>query len=68
MILSRYKHHLLSLVDGVYTWRVSLPLLIKYEGATISRTQPAVITMMIQRASVEVNPSGIGIVFYRAKV
>ncbi len=57
-----------GLVDGVYTWRVSLPLLIKYQGATVSRTQPAVITMMIQRQSVEINPSGIGIVFYRAKV
>ena len=57
-----------GLVDGVYTWRVSLPLLLNYKGATVSRTQPAIVSMMIQRESVEKNPSGIGIVFYRAKV
>ena len=55
-----------GLVSGMYTWKVQLPLLVKYQSATLSKNIPTVVTMLIQRTSIEENPSGIGIVYYRA--
>jgi len=56
-----------GLLDGRYTWRLSLQLLIKYQGAGGDNTQAQTVTMMIRREDVSVNPSGIGIEFYKVK-
>ncbi len=55
-----------GLVSGMYTWKIQLPLLVKYQSATLSKNIPTIVTMLIQRTSIEENPSGIGIVYYRA--
>ena len=56
-----------GLINGVYTWKVTLPLLVKYAGATITRNIPQTVTMLIQRVDISNNPQGIGISSYRAR-
>tara|TARA_B100001989_G_scaffold248137_1_gene221342 strand:+ start:3060 stop:3680 length:621 start_codon:yes stop_codon:yes gene_type:complete len=56
-----------GLIKGVYSWRVTLPILVKYSGATITRNIPQTVTMLIQRVSINNNPQGIGISSYRAR-
>ena len=56
-----------GLIGGVYTWNVTLPILVKYAGATITRNIPQTVTMLIQRVSIQNNPQGIGIASYRAR-
>ena len=56
-----------GLINGVYSWKVTLPLLVKYAGPTITKTVPQNVTMLIQRVSIQNNPQGIGITSYRAR-
>ncbi|MAV28611.1 MAG: type IV secretion protein DotI [Legionellales bacterium] len=56
-----------GLINGTYTWNVTLPILVKYAGATITRNIPQTVTMLIQRVSIQNNPQGIGIASYRAR-
>ena len=46
---------------GKYTWKVSLPILVKYDSASNNYTQPLVIKMLIQRVPVLNNERGIAI-------
>ena len=56
-----------GLINGVYTWKVTLPILVKYAGATITRNIPQTVSMLIQRVDITNNPPGIGISSYRAR-
>lgn len=56
-----------GLINGVYTWKVTLPLLIKYAGASITRNIPQTVTMLVQRVDIANNPQGIGISSYRTR-
>lgn len=56
-----------GIINGVYSWKVTLPLLVKYAGPTITKTVPQNVTMLIQRVSIQNNPQGIGITSYRAR-
>ncbi len=56
-----------GILDGKYTWRLSLQLMIRYKGQGGDSNVPQSVTMMIQREDVTVNPSGIGIAFYKVQ-
>lgn len=51
-------------LNGHYTWQVTVPILIQYAGPTVSKTVSQVVTMMIQRAPFTETPNGIGITQY----
>lgn len=46
---------------GRYTWKVSIPLLVKYDSASTSYNQPLVVKMIIQRVPELNNEKGIAI-------
>ncbi len=46
---------------GRYTWRISLPILVKYDSANRSFTQSLVIRMIVQRVPTLNTPKGIAI-------
>lgn len=48
-------------VNGRYTWRVQMPMLITYESASQVTQQSVVVTMVIARISTLSSPRGIGI-------
>ncbi len=56
-----------GLLSGRYTWKIQLPLLIKYQSASQSTTNPVVVTMLIQRVPLEVNSQGMGVVYYQSQ-
>lgn len=46
---------------GKYTWKVSIPVLVKYDSASTNYTQPLIVKMIIQRVPVLNNERGIAI-------
>jgi len=48
-------------IDGTYTWRVQMPMLVTYQSASQTARQPVVVTMVIQRISTLNSARGIGI-------
>ncbi|MEC8460903.1 MAG: DotI/IcmL/TraM family protein [Pseudomonadota bacterium] len=51
-----------SEINGRYTWQVTVPILRKFSGPTVSQNESKKITMLIQRAPYSECPNGIGIV------
>ncbi|MBS0286296.1 MAG: type IVB secretion system apparatus protein IcmL/DotI [Proteobacteria bacterium] len=47
--------------DGIYTWKVQLPMLITYQSQSDTRKQNVILTMFIARRSTLESPKGIGI-------
>lgn len=60
VIVSRY------IVRGRYTWRVQMPLLVKFTSASESRQRQYLVTMDIQRVPTLETSQGIQIVNYNA--
>lgn len=56
-----------GLINGVYSWKVTLPVLVKYAGATVQKSFPYTVSLLIQRVDIQNNPQGIGIASYRAR-
>ena len=56
-----------GVINGVYSWKVTLPLLVKYAGATVQKSFPYTVSLLIQRVDIQNNPQGIGIASYRAR-
>jgi|JI10StandDraft_1071094.scaffolds.fasta_scaffold17595_6 intracellular multiplication protein IcmL len=57
-----------GVINGVYKWKVQLPLLITYESASTNISQPVVATMLITRTSTLETPRGIAIdAFYMSE-
>lgn len=50
-----------GLLNGLYAWRVSMPMVITYQSASQVATQNVTVTMLITRISTLTNPKGIGI-------
>ncbi len=51
-----------GILNGRYAWRIQIPLLVTYEGATGERIQqPVIVTMMVTRVSTLDTPKGIAI-------
>lgn len=47
---------------GAYTWRIQVPLLLTYQGASTTSTQKNIaVTMLVTRVSTDEAPKGIGI-------
>lgn len=53
-----------GVVDGSYSWRVQLPILVSYQSASQSRQQTKVVTLLVTRISTLSSPRGIGIAQY----
>ena len=56
-----------GVINGVYSGKVTLPLLVKYAGATVQKSFPYTVSLLIQRVDIQNNPQGIGIASYRAR-
>lgn len=50
-----------GIVNGVYKWKVQLPILITYESASTKISQPSLVTMLVTRVSTLETPKGIAI-------
>ena len=50
-----------GLVDGVYRWVVTLPLIVTYQSGTNTQTENINVQMVIVRVSTLDSPSGVGI-------
>ena len=50
-----------GLLNGVYAWRVQMPLLVTYQSASEFSQQNNVVTILISRVSTLNSPRGIGI-------
>lgn len=55
-----------AVINGRYTWKIRVPILIKYTGPNISRNVSQIVTMLVQRAPFSEVPNGVGIVQYVA--
>ena len=57
-----------GILNGIYRWRISMQLLVKYQGVNENDTitVPLTIDMTVQRVSQEVNIRGIGISEFQA--
>ena len=54
-------------INGRYTWKVRVPIIIAYSGPNVERNVSQVVTMLIQRAPFSEVPNGVGIVQYVAR-
>lgn len=50
-----------GIMNGVYTWKVQMPVLIEYKGALGSNVQHSIVTMLIARVKSTAPQNGIGI-------
>ncbi|HRD69089.1 MAG: type IVB secretion system apparatus protein IcmL/DotI [Legionella sp.] len=50
-----------GILNGVYSWRVQMPILVTYQSASEFTQQNNVVTMLITRVSTLNSPRGIGI-------
>jgi intracellular multiplication protein IcmL len=53
-----------GILDGAYSWKVNLPLLVTYQSSAELTQQPLVITMIISRVPIVNYPDGIAIVSF----
>jgi intracellular multiplication protein IcmL len=53
-------------LEGHYTWKVQMPILISYQSASDHIQQPEVVTLLISRVSTLNTPKGIAIVQFLA--
>ena len=56
-----------AVINGRYTWKVRVPIIISYTGPNVNRNVSQVVTMLIQRAPFSEVPNGVGIVQYVAQ-
>ena len=54
-------------IAGRYSWKISMPVLVKYQSANKNYSQSLVVRVVIQRVPVYTNPKGVGIVQFIAK-
>jgi intracellular multiplication protein IcmL len=57
-----------GVLNGHYSWKVQMPLLVTYESASTTIQQPIVVTMLITRVSTLNVPKGIAIAQFVASV
>lgn len=50
-----------GLLNGLYSWRIQMPILVTYQSASEFSQQNNVVTMLITRVSTLNSPRGIGI-------
>lgn len=50
-----------AIIDGVYTWKIQMPILVVQESASSTQQTPLLVTLLIQRVSTADNPKGIQI-------
>jgi intracellular multiplication protein IcmL len=53
-----------GVINGSYTWRVSLPILITYQSASETTQQSLIVNMWVSRVSIINNPDGIAVVSF----
>lgn len=54
-------------IAGRYSWRVSMPVLVKYQSSGKNYSQSLVVRVIVQRVPVYTNPKGISIVQFIAQ-
>lgn len=57
-----------GILNGHYSWKVQMPLLVTYESASTTIQQPILVTMLITRVSTLNVPKGIAIAQFVASV
>ena len=56
-----------GVLNRKYTWRVTMPVIVKEHGSDGKKERALQVTVLIQRELLSNNPHGVGIVYYRAK-
>lgn len=56
-----------NVVNGRYTWKIEVPILLKYRGSGVSRNVSQLVTLRVQRAPVNEASNGFGVVQYVAR-
>ena len=54
-------------IAGRYSWKIAMPILVKYQSANKNYSQSLVVRVIVQRVPVYANPKGVGIVQFIAK-
>ncbi|MBM93919.1 MAG: type IV secretion protein DotI [Legionellales bacterium] len=54
-------------INGRYSWRISMPILVKYQSSSQNYSQSLVVRIIVQRVPVYTNPKGIAIVQFIAQ-
>lgn len=57
-----------GVLDGHYSWKVQMPLLVTYESASTTIQQPILVTMLVTRVTTLNVPKGIAIAQFVASV
>lgn len=52
---------------GRYTWQVQVPLLVRYQSASVNETRIQIVTVLVTQVSTSDAPKGIGIAQYVAR-
>ena len=55
------------IIAGRYSWKISMPILVKYQSSSKNYSQSLVVRVIIQRVPVYTNPKGVGIVQFIAR-
>ncbi|MDQ5884425.1 MAG: intracellular multiplication protein IcmL [Pseudomonadota bacterium] len=50
-----------GILNGVYSWRIQIPMLVTYQSASDFIQQSLVVTLLVSRISTLENPKGLGI-------
>lgn len=53
-------------IAGRYSWKISMPILVKYQSSSKNYSQSLVVRVIVQRVPVYTNPKGIGIIQFVA--
>ena len=56
-----------GLVNGKFSWKITIPILVKEQSGNRTKERALLINMMIQREPLDNNPQGMGIVYYQAR-
>lgn len=56
-----------QVISGRYSWKISMPVLVKYQSSSKNYSQSLVVRIIVQRVPVYTNPKGVGIVQFIAK-
>lgn len=55
-----------KVIAGRYSWKISMPILVKYQSSNKNYSQSLIVRVVIQRVPVYTNPKGVGIVQFIA--
>lgn len=56
-----------EMISGYHTWRIQVPLLVRYQSASVNETHQQIVTVLVTQVPTADAPKGIGIAQYVAQ-